>query len=736
MKKIRVSVLGIILSCLLVCLWQGETITVQAEEGQQASLYVDGDEDGYILLDNFYPDPSKAPEWENYVNRAYIYCSVTTHGREATLTVTNSNPSVLRFVTGANTVAIPAGNEWQWSYPKWECEICSVGVTTLTFTCEDITRTVDVFVKPEGTELTELKQTGGNELTLTWKKVDNVTGYRIIRCLENERSEIEVVADVKGDSVTTTTIYAPHDVAYRYAVQTYVASGDTLITGEENIWSDFSYTAIKMAPELQSLQVKGNTFQLQWEPVSGVLGYQIYRSTEENGNYTCIKKVDASVNTFSEKRKKGVTYYYYVKALYEDGEGVASNSVSGFIPISGKAQSKTISKITDSSFTGYYTANGKFYAVGVQDSKLNIYIFDSKMNYKGKKTVKLGKYDSYGGFYAGIDGNFYVVVGYNNYKEQDSKTVIKVMQYNSNWKLKKTAKIKGSASNGFKGIYQPFLAGACRMDMNGSTLYIHTARTMYIHDDGLHHQSNITFAIDTKTMKWEATEDSYCSHSFDQYVKFKDNCLYLANHGDAYPRSVCLRMIKNYGTEDDSPLYADVFEFLGETGDNSTGATTGGMEVGSDNVLICGTAQPHNYPVKGVKGFGSVKTAKGTYVYLKQNVYLGVIDKETGKTKRIWLTKNNPKTTKVIVGDTKMVKLSDERFAILYESTTGTKTTLNYVVVDNNGKKIYSKKYSGYTMSGDAQPILYNGYIQWASQAYSEKTYDYSMRLYRIPATY
>ena len=57
-------------------------------------------------------------------------------------------------------------------------------------------------------------------------------------------------------------------------------------------------------------------------------------------------------------------------------------------------------------------------------------------------------------------------------------------------------------------------------------------------------------------------------------------------------------------------------------------------------------------------------------------------------------------------------------------------------VVDNNGKKIYSKKYSGYIMNGSSQPILYEGYIQWASSVYRDKKNNYAMMMYQIPANY
>lgn len=757
MKKMRVSLIYVIVSCMLVCLWRGIGLPVQAEEVQkQAEIYINNMEDGgYLAFDNYYEDPSKVPNWITDANEAVISCDIMASGRAATVTMTSSNPDVIRFDSEVNSASIPAGSVWSSHAVKWTGEICGVGVTTITVTCENVTKTVEAYVLPENTELTGIKQTGANELTLEWKKVAGVTGYQVLRLTENRVSHPEVIAQVEGDNVTTTTIYAPRDVEYKYAVITYLSTGNTLAQGKDSEWAEYiSFTPIKIGPELKSVQVEGSTFTLKWDKILGVQGYQIYRSTKENGTYTFVDKVGADVDTYSEQRTKGISYFYKVKALYEDGESTAPNSISGYSPISGKARSKKISQIhsayllnsdgmyggncADIEHVNYYTANGKFYMVCQQQSgKLHIYTFDSKMNYKGKRTIKLGKYDIYGGFYAGSDGNFYVAVGYNNYKEQDNKTVIKVMQYDSKWKLKNTAKIKGSATNVFKGIYSPFSAGSCRMDMNGSTLYIHTARLMYKSSDGLRHQSNISFVIDTKTMKYKvAGEDAYCSHSFNQFVKYKDNALYLVDHGDAFPRSISLTMIENNGTKDDVASGVDVFKLLGEIGQNYTGATVGGMEIGVDNVLICGTAQPHGNKIKGVGGFGVVKTKNGKYVMLKKNVYLTVTNKETCKNKCIWLTKYNPKTTKVIVGDTRMVKLSDTRFAILYQTTTGKKNVLNYVVVDNNGKKIYSKKYSGYIMNGSSQPILYEGYIQWASSVYRDKKNNYAMMMYQIPANY
>ena len=194
-----------------------------------------------------------------------------------------------------------------------------------------------------------------------------------------------------------------------------------------------------------------------------------------------------------------------------------------------------------------------------------------------------------------------MAVGYHNYSESKTKTVIKIMQYGGNWKKKNTAEIKGGASNVFEGIYKPFEAGSLRMDMQDNLLYVATARQMFLYSDGKRHQSNISFLIDTKTMQEKKAPHAYISHSFNQFVKFKDGTLYLLNHGDAFPRSLALSVFEDYAPgmdERTSEKIQSLCSFQGSSGDNFTGCKVGGMEIGKDNVLVCGTMQPHERKVK------------------------------------------------------------------------------------------------------------------------------------------
>lgn len=722
-----------------------KTIYAETEDN---SIIIDTGND-CIIQDNYYTNPSNAPEWLEEVNEGFANFYIFPYGKEITFTVSNSNPSVIRFKKDFSSVVIPAREEWIYEFYTIDYDILSPGTATITISCDNVTKNIDVIVPPENTNFKEISQAGANELTFYWKPVAGTSGYEILQLPEDadpysdtpENAPV-IVANPIGDTATCASIYVPHEVAYQYAIRTYTEKDGIRYYGRESDYPEYrTVTATKLSPMLEPVQISGEHFSLTWSKIPGVLKYHVYRSTMENGNYTCIATLESQINQYSETRKKGTTYYYYVTAQYSDGESLPSSSTSGFLPANGKKKQKKYSNlvISDHLYSMYsgnyattdtvnhYIANGTLYTTVAQyPDKLLIYSFNKNLKYEKKKSISLGTFDSYGGFYHGLDGNFYVVLGYNNYKESKTKTVIKVIQFDKNWKKKKVCNIKGNATNVFDGIVTPFRAGSCRMDMKDSNLYIHTARTMFVHADGLNHQSNITFCIDTKNMKYTCTEDTYSSHSFNQFIKLKDNSIYFTNHGDAYPRSITVETIDDYGSDNQTTRETHVLEILGEIGANATGTTVGGMEIGSNSILVCGTSQPHKDTIKGITGFDSYR----------HNVYLAIVNRNTGKYKRIWLTNYHPKNTTYIVGDTRMVKLSDSRFAILFNITKNNKTTLQYIVVDNNGTVIHKTQYKDYSMNGSVQPILYNGSICWASTAYQSKTYKNILTLQKIPAIY
>ena len=545
---------------------------------------------------------------------------------------------------------------------------------------------------------------------------------------------------------------------FEYAIDGYIEYNGEKYTNDSYYlrWSD-PIKCSDLGSMAPTVKVSGkSTLKISWKKATNAKKYELYVA-EGDENSIAKKIYTAEGNdelSYTHKVKQGTTYYYFVKIYFRNGNvSKTYKKMSGYIPrknlkynkISQDYNTKNETYL-ESSFL--YTRNGKVYTAvitGGDNSQLVIYRYNNKSALVKCKTIKLDKYDYLGNFYAAPDGNYYIVYGYENFKESRTKTVMKVVKYDSKWKKRKTAKIRANASNSFDGIVQPFRSGNCSMTMMGSTLYIHTSRLMFKHSDGLNHQSNISFQINTKTMKANNKSDSYVSHSFNQFAKFKDTDLYLVDHGDAYPRSVDVTFVNNYRKDkEEHKNFSDVFKFVGEIGQNYTGATINGMEVGKKHVLISGTSRPQFKKIKGVKGNDS---------FLKNNLYLITLDRNTGKKKFRWITNNHPKKSNKNISYSAMVKISDDRFAILYVTQDSQKksdesgyNTLTYYVVNDKGEKVYKKDYKNTELTGIVQPILYKGYIVWSEKktTYSEDIIDgryvYNSKVqtitYKIPATY
>lgn len=692
-------------------------VTPQEQISFYITNYTEGEPD-YMVID---VDPESTDFGDTCIHVNY---KVQTGNVPLELSYRNSNDKVIRIRSYDSDTRSFESNESYEGEAGIDFDIVGVGKSILTISIGNVTMDYDILVVPEISVIQSLEQTGYNIVKVGWNTYKGCDGYAIQRSRKNKDQYATIHLEAGGNKKSA-EVRADWNVEYDYRVIPYFANGSHMGYGDyygRYIYLDcLSFATEKYGTKILSVkETQGSRLKVTWEKEPEATNYEIFCSNRPGGKYKSVAVIkNAETTSWSQKVTPGKQYYYYIVTGYSAGKSNPSEKVCGYVKKTGKSksakQSSSISMQTyqqyswhwsDSDRVFYYEAGGKLYCVAVDKAKLRIYKVDTgSMKLKKYKTITLPKYEYWGGFYPGDDGRFYVAIGYGNRKEKDSKTVIKVISYSSKWKKGRTCNIKGKATNAFKGIYQPFEGGNCRMTMEGSTLYLETCRTMYVHSDGLHHQSNIAFAINTRNMTYKDAREVYCSHSFNQYVKLESGTLYVASHGDAYPRGVQLSIVNGYGTKAQTSVSGLAFSITGATGDNYTGLTLGGMETTKDKVMTCGTSVPQGKKVCGIKGNSS------SY---KQNVFLTVTDKETGKNTFSWLTQFHPKKSKTIVGETRMVKISDEYIAVLYQTTEGKKTKVNYVVVNNKGKKVYSKSYSGMTFQGGSQPILSNGNIFWA----------------------
>ena len=171
-------------------------------------------------------------------------------------------------------------------------------------------------------------------------------------------------------------------------------------------------------------QKNSDSLKIQWEKIDGAKHYKLYRSEKENGTYKCVYTTN-SKNSYTQKVTKGKQYYYYVKAEFEEGWATKSDSLTGLVLLKNGKLSKKEQSVNqqyedgrygsntcaDSDKTYYYESKGKLYMVSLQkNGKLKLYTMEDKTKCTFYKDIKLPKYEIWGGFYQGTDGNFYVAI--------------------------------------------------------------------------------------------------------------------------------------------------------------------------------------------------------------------------------------------------------------------------------------------------------------------------------------
>ncbi|MNW51217.1 hypothetical protein D3C74_286980 [compost metagenome] len=337
-----------------------------------------------------------------------------------------------------------------------------------------------------------------------------------------------------------------------------------------------------------------------------------------------------------------------------------------------------------------YKSGGQLQVLEASSSQLIIHTFSSNYKELGQKKVPM-ELPLFGGFHQSQDGYYYVIYGQYNREDSDSKVVYRVVKYDASWKKIAQADI----TNVY--VSRPFYASNVTMDSYNDKLIIHSGRLNYFTpDDGLRHQSNISFLIDTKTMTVLSGElhKNHVSHSFATYVRFDGNRIVYVDHSDGYPSRSIVLQVQSDGSIDKSNLIS----YPGKYGDNSTGASLGGLEVSSLNYLVVGS---------------------DTYTKGSKNVFLSVVRKnaqQISDLKTIWLTNYTTKSKEGIKNNqTHLVKLSDNKFVVMWEELVeGGEPSVVYAVVDGSGSIIQKpKKLLGVPSPGNMMPLVQNGNLTW-----------------------
>ncbi len=153
---------------------------------------------------------------------------------------------------------------------------------------------------------------------MTWNHLEGAISYVVYRA-ESADGEYQKIFTTKGTSYTNTSAKA--GVTYYYKVEALFRNGGSVMS-----------QAVRNSCLVQELTVTATHREdgyprLTWTKAQGAVSYEVYRSTSANGEFEKMftTRGTSYTNTSAEV---GVTYYYKVVAVYEDGTTKTSDVVS------------------------------------------------------------------------------------------------------------------------------------------------------------------------------------------------------------------------------------------------------------------------------------------------------------------------------------------------------------------------------------------------------------------------
>lgn len=168
-------------------------------------------------------------------------------------------------------------------------------------------------------------------IDLSWNETPGADGYCIFRSIDGGNNYV-LLAESSLPNYQDVDIHS--NAVYDYYICAYTDANSQIMLGK---CSDTvkQYTLLDTPVISAAKNVSYNTLRVEWAVVPGAVGYQVYRSTTQDGEYTCLTEItDGNTISFDDKTAEcGKTYYYYIKACQQTETltlyGEASSVVSG-----------------------------------------------------------------------------------------------------------------------------------------------------------------------------------------------------------------------------------------------------------------------------------------------------------------------------------------------------------------------------------------------------------------------
>lgn len=178
------------------------------------------------------------------------------------------------------------------------------------------------------TSIQSIISKGSTKLVLEWKKVSGASGYRIKRSTSKNGTYKTITTIGSGSTTSYSDKGLTGGRTYYYKVESI-----NVVHSKKGYSGDSKSVSGKTLKQVVITSAQGKTstsLSLKWEKVTGIDGYQIYRTTAKNGTYKKIATVKGESNTSYKDTglEKGKSYYYKIRVYKKSGTVTETGSSS------------------------------------------------------------------------------------------------------------------------------------------------------------------------------------------------------------------------------------------------------------------------------------------------------------------------------------------------------------------------------------------------------------------------
>ncbi|RKP44493.1 hypothetical protein D7Z26_26650 [Cohnella endophytica] len=171
---------------------------------------------------------------------------------------------------------------------------------------------------------------GTASIDLSWAASSDATGYNVYRSATQNGAYTlrNTTAPVTGTSYSDTGL--TDDTTYYYMITALNAAGESAQTSYVSAKTDKALSAPNTPTGLQASASGTASIDLSWTASNDATGYNVYRSTTQNGTYMLLNTTAPVTGTsYSDTGlSAGTTYYYKVTSVNSEGESGYSTAAN------------------------------------------------------------------------------------------------------------------------------------------------------------------------------------------------------------------------------------------------------------------------------------------------------------------------------------------------------------------------------------------------------------------------